>query len=121
MPHIIIAEDEDDVREFLVRAFRRYAPDAAITPAPDGRAALELLHTHGCDLLVSDQRMPGLSGAGLLQAVRAEGLQVPFIMISADTSAELAAHEYGATAFFYKPLSMLKIREIIETWLSARS
>jgi hypothetical protein len=42
-------------------------------------------------------------------------------MISADTSAELAAHEYGATAFFYKPLSMLKIREIIETWLSARS
>ena len=117
MPHIVIAEDEADVREFLYRAFRRHAPGSTITAVADGAAALEVVEQHGCDLLISDQRMPLKTGIELLRAIRANGARFPAIIISADMTAELAAIEAGATAFFYKPLSMNQIREIIQTWL----
>ena len=118
MPHIIIAEDEDDVREFLIRAFQRAAPDANILGAPNGAQAYELVCAGECDLLISDQRMPYMTGIELLQAVRAHGKTFPFVMISADATIEVAAREAGVTAFFYKPLSMRQIREIATAWLA---
>ncbi len=117
MPHILIAEDEDDVREFLLRAFKRCAPQAEITAVADGAAALRVVCERGCDLLVSDQRMPVMTGVELLQAVRAAGLGIPIIIISADVTAESAARAAGATRFIYKPLTIMQIRELIRTWL----
>ena len=117
MAHIVIVEDEADVREFLYRAFRRHAPNSEISVASNGAAALELIGQSGCDLLISDQRMPIMTGIELLQAIRANGAAFPAIMISADMTTELAAIAAGANAFFYKPLSMSQIRDIIQTWL----
>lgn len=117
MQRIIIAEDEDDVREFLTRAFQRSAPNAEITAAPDGAAALELVRGQGCDLLISDHRMPEMTGIELLRAVRARGDTFPYIIISADATVEAGARASGVSAFFFKPLSMRQIREIIATWL----
>jgi CheY-like chemotaxis protein len=117
MPHIVIADDEDDVREFLLRAVRRYAPQAEVTAVANGAAALEILRQRGCDLLISDHRMPLMTGVELLQAVRAGQPVLPVIIISADTSAESAALESGVSAFFYKPLTIAQIRQIVETWL----
>jgi CheY-like chemotaxis protein len=120
MPHIVIAEDEDDVREFLLRAVRRYAPQAEITAVVNGAAALDILRQRGCDLLISDHRMPVMTGVELLQAVRASEPLLPVVIISADTSAEFAATEAGVTAFFYKPLTIAQIRQIVETWLPSK-
>ena len=69
MSHIVIADDEDDVREFLLRAVRRYAPQAEVTAVVNGAAALEMISQRGCDLLISDHRMPVMTGVELLQAV----------------------------------------------------
>jgi DNA-binding NtrC family response regulator len=121
MPHIIIAEDEDDVREFLMRAFSRYAPHAEVTTCVDGAAALMAVRERGCDLLVSDHRMPNLTGVELLRTLRASGSDMRVIIISADATAQSAAIEAGATAFFYKPLTTGQIRSIIETWLAPQS
>ncbi|HNP69746.1 MAG TPA: response regulator [Kouleothrix sp.] len=118
MPHIIIAEDEDDVREFLTRAFSRAAPEAQIISAANGASALDLVQAHECHLLISDQRMPTMTGIDLLRAVRACGYVFPFIMLSADATVEAAALQAGVTAFFYKPLSLRQIREIVATWLA---
>jgi CheY-like chemotaxis protein len=118
MPHIVIAEDEADVREFLYRAFRRHAPTSAITAVGDGAAALDVINESGCDLLISDQRMPIMTGVELIQAIRTMGAAFPAIIISADMTAEAAAVEAGANAFFFKPLSMSQIRDIIQTWLT---
>ena len=118
MQHIVIAEDEADVREFLYRAFRRHAPDSEISAVADGAAALALINQRGCDLLISDQRMPVMTGVELLQAIRANGANFPAVIISADTTVELAAVAAGANAFFYKPLSMNQIRQIIQIWLA---
>jgi CheY-like chemotaxis protein len=121
MPHIIIAEDEDDVREFLMRAFSRYAPHARVTTCVDGVAALAAIGQQGCDLLVSDHRMPNMTGVELLRTLRASGSDMLVIIISADATAQSAAIEAGATAFFYKPLTTSQIRSIIETWLGPKT
>src|SRR5215212_2751926 len=117
MQHIVIADDEDDVREFLVRAVRRYAPQAEVSAVGDGAAALDIMRQRGCDLLISDHRMPIMTGVELLQAVRISQPILPVVIISADMTAERAAAAAGVTAFFYKPLTILQIRQILETWL----
>src|SRR3954451_19532657 len=121
MPHIVIADDEADVREFLLRAVRRYAPQAEVTAVVNGAAALEIMRQRGCDLLISDHRMPVMTGVELLQAVRVLQPILPVVIISADTTAESAAAEAGVTAFFYKPLTIIQIRQIVETWLPSKA
>src|SRR3954471_21209558 len=101
MLHIVIADDEDDVREFLLRAVRRYAPQAEVTAVINGAAALEIMRQRGCDLLISDQRMPVMTGVELVPGVRLSPPILPVVIISADTTAAAAAAEAGVTAFFY--------------------
>ena len=117
MPHIVIAEDEDDVREFLVRAFGRYAPHAEITGCPDGAVALDLIRSRGADLLISDHRMPEMTGVDLLRTLRSLDSNLPVVIISADVSIEAAAVQAGASAFLFKPVNVVQIRSVIETWV----
>lgn len=119
MRHIIIAEDEDDVREFLTRAVRRAAPEADISSAADGTEALAIVLERGCDLIISDQRMPRMTGVELLGAIREHGYTFPFIVVSADVTVEQMLQDAGVSAFFYKPLSMRQIRDIVDAWLPA--
>ena len=114
--HIVIAEDEGDVREFLVRAFQRCAPKATILAATDGTEALELIHRYGCDLLITDQRMPKMTGIELVEALHRENKSFPTIVISADTTIEPAARAAGISAFYLKPLTFQQIRNMIQLW-----
>ena len=56
-------------------------------------------------------------GIELLLAVRATGSDVPVVFITADMMSEELAMRAGANAFFLKPVSILQIRQILETWL----
>jgi CheY-like chemotaxis protein len=117
MPHILIVEDESDVREFLVRAVRRLAPTADVTAASNGSEALSIFQKQPCDLILTDQRMPVMRGIDLLRAVRDMGSAVPVIFITADVIVEEQALHAGANAVFFKPVSIRQIRELLETWM----
>jgi CheY-like chemotaxis protein len=117
MPHILIVEDESDVREFLVRAVRRLAPTAEVTAASNGSEALSIFQKQPCDVILTDQRMPVMRGIELLRAVRDMGSAVPVIFITADVIVEEQALHAGANAVFFKPVSIRQIREILETWM----
>jgi CheY-like chemotaxis protein len=117
MPHILIVEDESDVREFLVRAVRRLAPTADVTAASNGSEALSIFQKQPCDLILTDQRMPIMRGIDLLRAVRDMGSAVPVIFITADVIVEEQALHAGANAVFFKPVSIRQIRELLETWM----
>ena len=117
MPHILIAEDESDVREFLVRAVQRLAPTAEITAVANGSEALDIFQKRSCDLILTDQRMPVMRGTDLLLAVREAGSSVPIVFITADMIAEEQALQAGASAVFLKPISIRQIRQILETWV----
>lgn len=116
---ILLAEDEPDVRGFLVRAIERAAPGCEIEAAPDGRQALAAFRRAPADLVISDQHMPHLTGLELLRAIRGFSA-VPFVLISADSSIAAAARAAGCSGFIGKPLSLDELRAAIVDLAPAR-
>lgn len=116
---ILLAEDEPDVRAFLVRAIERAAPGYEVEAAPDGGAALAAFRRAPADLVISDQHMPRLTGLELLRAIRAFSA-VPFVLISADTTVADAARTAGCSGFIGKPLSLYELRAAIVDLAPAR-
>lgn len=68
--HILLVDDDSSIRHSLTRFLRRYG--FQVTAAKDGPAALEAIRANRFDAVVSDLRMPGMSGEQLYAAVSAE-------------------------------------------------
>jgi two-component system cell cycle response regulator CpdR len=79
MIRILLAEDDDSMREYLARALERTG--YAVTAVDRGTAALPLLESQTFDLLLTDIVMPEMDGIELAQraGVIAPGMQVMFI------------------------------------------
>ena len=100
---IIIVDDDDSVR----RALRRLLRSAGLNVVAFATAE-EFLQSApqpapGC--LVLDVHLPGLSGLGLQERLRAEGRRIPVIFITAygDQTMQERALQAGAIAFLAKP------------------
>ncbi|MFV9507233.1 MAG: response regulator [Oscillochloridaceae bacterium umkhey_bin13] len=116
---ILIVEDETAVRQYFLRALSRSIPNLELYEAEDGLRALSMLRRLPIDLVLSDQRMPLLTGLELLQMVRAES-NLPFLLISADRSIECAALAAGATAFLSKPIALNDLRIAVTSALQIK-
>ena len=105
MARVLVADDEEGVREFLAETLELDGHD--VTQAKDGLAARRLLETQGFDLLVTDLRMPGLDGLGLLRACRAEQPELEVILLTAHGSVDTAvdAMKLGAFDYLQKPIA----------------
>lgn len=79
---VMVCEDNQLVRTSLVHLFRH--DGWSVLEAEDGAAALAALADRHVDLLVTDQHMPRLDGAGLIDALRAQGRTLPVIVVSGD-------------------------------------
>ena len=79
---ILLAEDETISRKWLSDWLRRTGYD--VSEAKDGAEALDLLDSHRFDLVLSDIRMPRVSGIGVLTHLRFISPSVPFIILSAN-------------------------------------
>jgi two-component system, NtrC family, response regulator AtoC len=112
MTRVMIVEDEADVRGYFARALARLIPSLEVMTAADGLEALDLLRLTPCDLILSDQRMPRMTGLELLVALR-RCSEVPFVLISADRSVEGAAYAAGANDFLSKPIGLDTLRGAI--------
>ncbi len=64
---LLFVDDEPDILDSLQRSFRR---GYRVLTARGGDEALALLQEHTIDLIISDQRMPGLTGTDVLKAAR---------------------------------------------------
>ncbi len=85
MPHVILfVDDEPEVLALLRRTFPADDGYEALT-APSGRVALDLLRSRRVDLLVTDQRMPGMSGIELVEAARRLDPELCAILLTAYT------------------------------------
>ena len=82
---MLLVDDEPDVIDLLQRMFhKRYQ----VLTASSGPQALELLRRHSVDLLITDQRMPEMTGIELVAATRAEGIDVTAILLTGYTDPE---------------------------------
>ncbi len=68
MPLILLVDDEPNILSALCRLFRN--EHFKILVAQSGAAGLEIMAQHPVDLVISDMRMPGMSGAKFLEEVR---------------------------------------------------
>ncbi|MGH7494017.1 MAG: response regulator [bacterium] len=113
-PHILLAEDDKEMRALLAGALRRAG--YWITECGDGIELLEHLASfilpdeehEKVDLVISDIRMPGLTGLEILQGLSRRGDFPPFILITAfgDVETHATAEYYGALAMFDKPFDV---------------
>jgi EAL domain-containing protein (putative c-di-GMP-specific phosphodiesterase class I)/CheY-like chemotaxis protein len=110
---ILVVDDDDTVLSVLQRAL--VAPGVRITVANSGVRALAELKAHSFDVLVSDIRMPGMSGIKLLHAVREHDLDLPVVMMtgSPDLKTAAAAVQYGAFQYLIKPVEVERLRAVV--------
>lgn len=103
-PRVLVAEDEDDLREFICAALDRQFD---VSQARDGREALELARAERPDLVLTDVMMPHASGADLCRAIKSEPQlrTTPVVMLTARTGSDAALEGYnaGADEFVTKP------------------
>ena len=102
---VLVVEDEVRLARLLGEALRRagYAVDLA----HDGELGLRLAKAGGHDVVILDIMLPGLSGYRVLQGLRADGHDVPVVMLTAKDGEydELDALEFGADDYVTKPFS----------------
>jgi DNA-binding response OmpR family regulator len=88
---VLLAEDDDELRSMLASALRRRG--FGVVEVKNGIALLERLMDPGSpafDLIVTDVRMPGLSGLEVIGSAQPEGwINTPVILITAFGDAEL--------------------------------
>jgi len=103
---VLVVDDEPAQRELVGGFLRKQGFEVA--EAPDGRTALERFRKEPFDLLLTDQRMPGLSGLELLEAARAVTPAVSMIIMTAYGTIEtaVAAIKGGAADYLTKPLNL---------------
>ena len=117
-PRILVVDDEPSMREMLRIVLKRDGYDIVI--AQNGTDGMERLRTEPFDLLLSDIRMPDVSGVEVLRAAKEINPEILAFMMTAFASTETAveAMRLGALDYFTKPFSMdelrLKIRQHLE-------
>jgi two-component system response regulator HydG len=117
---VLVADDDPGLRESLERTLTREGYRVVV--APDGRAALERLQGGGIDLVVTDLKMPGLSGLELLRAARAIAPDLAVILLTAFGTVEEAvrAMREGAYDFLTKPFRREQLLRLIDKALERR-
>jgi len=117
---LLIADDDPGLRESLERTLTREGYRVVL--ASDGRAALERVQAGGVDLIVTDLRMPGLTGLELLRAAKAIMPDVDVILLTAFGTVEEAvkAMKDGAYDFLTKPFRREQLIKLIDKALERR-
>ena len=115
MNTILIVDDEKSMREFLKILLVKEG--YKVFTAQDGDQALELIQKSPVDLVVSDIRMPGISGLELLARIKDHDEDVPVIMITAFASPNDAvqAMKSGAYDYISKPFNVDEIKSVIHS------
>jgi len=115
---IVIADDDPTMRAALHDVL--YAAGYDTVQCPSGDKASMVIKQGGVDLVISDIRMPELSGLELLRTSRATAPPPPFIMISgyATVPEAVEAMKMGAHGFLMKPFAHHELINLVETALA---
>lgn len=115
MTTILIVDDEKSMRDFLKILLVKEGYEVIV--AGDGEQALAALGKNCIDLVVSDIRMPGISGLELLAKIKDESEDIPVIMITAFASPNDAvqAMKNGAYDYISKPFNVDEIKSVIHS------
>lgn len=122
MARILIIDDENNIRRMLKLALAQNGH--TVETASDGYEGLERFGNDGADwdLVLLDQRMPGLEGLEVLREMRRRNPLARVLMITAFGTIDLAtdAMAAGATDFLRKPFAIETLRSAVAAALAGR-
>jgi len=115
--NILVVDDENSLREMLSILLQRQGYQ--VHQADDGVAALTMAQENSYDLIISDIKMPKMTGIELLRQLRSQENNVTVMMMTAFSSTEEAveAMKLGAYDYITKPFKNDEIRLVIKNAL----
>jgi diguanylate cyclase (GGDEF)-like protein len=119
--HILIVDDDPLNRVVLENTL---SDEYETSLCDSGESALDFLKIHSVDLIISDIKMPGISGYDLLEKLKSDQstYSIPFIIISASNSYndEAKGLEMGAMDYITKPFSPVIVKARVKNHLSIK-
>ncbi len=117
---VLIIDDEKNIREGLAADFEMDGYNVKI--AANGDEGLEFLSKGDIDLVITDLRMPGISGEDVLKKVTREMPGIPVIVLTGHGSidAAVSAMQNGAYDFLTKPLNLEHLELVVKRALKGR-
>jgi DNA-binding NtrC family response regulator len=117
---ILVADDEKNIREGLREALMLDGYEVLL--AADGKDALDIVNRGEVDLLITDLKMPRLSGEELLKNVASSFPTVPVIILTGHGTIETAvqAMHDGAYDFLTKPVNLDRLSLLVKRALGSR-
>ncbi len=105
LPRILLVDDETGILDSLGILLRGEGYEVRV--AHGGKPALEILAQEKPDLVVTDIRMPGISGLDVLTRAREVDPEIPVILMTAQASLQSAVRAVNEGAYYYlqKPFS----------------
>jgi DNA-binding response OmpR family regulator len=116
---IMIVEDQREVSRLLHSALDTLEYELDIVEMPSGEEAILESSRNTIDLLVSDYRLPGITGIELMRKVKKHRPKVKVILITGQTDPKIrkAVADAGADAFFIKPVPIADFLDAVERHL----
>lgn len=117
-PHVLLAEDDEQMREALAESLREDGYD--VIEVGSGAQLIRALELYGAaylpvELIITDVRMPGFSGLEVLEYMRYTGWSIPVVVMATagDERTHAEARDLDATAVLDVPFKMSDFRAAI--------
>ncbi|TVR40158.1 MAG: hybrid sensor histidine kinase/response regulator [Bacteroidia bacterium] len=124
--NLLVVDDEPGIRSGVSRILENYTVSYPfmdedigfnVTVAETGEEALDILKSQPMDIVLLDNKLPGIQGIDVLEYINKENMDLVVVMITSYASLELAvkATRQGAYDFVPKPFTPKELRASIET------
>ncbi len=113
---VLLVDDQLEVRLPLKDAIDTLGPDFLVVDVPSGEEALLDLSSNSYDLLVTDVRLPGITGLELIRKVKKLNRDMNIILMTGLLEPEIRQEvaDAGAAAFFLKPIEIADFLDAVE-------
>lgn len=114
MKTVLVVDDTKNIRSLLKTCLEIEGYE--VITAVDGKQALDIACEKKLDLIFLDIKLPEVSGTEVLRRIRAGGIQVPVIIMTAFATVKNAVEctRLGAVAYLQKPFTADKVRTLLE-------
>lgn len=123
--NVLVVDDEFGIRSGIARILRNFTVSLpfmdndihfSITEAATGEEALDIIHSKAPDIILLDNKLPGIQGIEVLQYINTQQLNTLVIMITSYASLELAVEvtNIGAYDFVPKPFTPQELKTTME-------
>jgi CheY-like chemotaxis protein len=121
-PRILIVDDQRQVRRMLRLSLELSGREYEVVEAKSGEEAMQVLSEAAVALVVTDLRLPGISGLELLEEVKRDNPQAAAILITGHPTDEVRtrAESLGVISFLRKPIGTNAFLEAVERTLYPR-